>query len=182
MVARFLAKDRRALEALETANGVAARALEDFVEENSGEDSILEGARDDKGVVKKGLVKELLPQVRGDEESTKVLAECLELIEAVTEAERTFKHALVALDVKVLSEYGELSEAKVKELVIGPKWLNSIRAQIVGEVDHTVNRLVSRLTELEERYATPLPSLQSEVVRFDGLVTNHLRAMGLRIS
>ncbi|MGP8077215.1 MAG: N-6 DNA methylase [Thermoplasmata archaeon] len=182
VVARFLAKDRRALEALETANGVAARALEDFVEENSGEDSILEGARDDKGVVKKGLVKELLPQVRGDEESTKVLAECLELIEAVTEAERTFKHALVALDVKVLSEYGELSEAKVKELVIGPKWLNSIRAQIVGEVDHTVNRLVSRLTELEERYATPLPSLQSEVVRFDGLVTNHLRAMGLRIS
>lgn len=181
LVARFFSNDKRALEDLEAAREAAARDLEEFVEENSGEDSALWGARDDKGTVKKGPVRELLVEGQWEKEDMKVLTDCLKLIESGAGAERTAKQARAALDENVLAKYGKLSEPDVKELVIDQKWLLTMRTLAANEVQLTSERLVSRLRELAVRYATPLPSLRTQVTKLDEQVRSHLRDMGLAV-
>jgi len=179
LVARYFASEKHALEDLEAASEAAARALEEFVEENSGEDSVLEESRDDKGKVKKGPVKELLQQVQGDKESAKILNQCLKLMDAFAEAERAAKQARAAIDEEVLAQYGKLSEPDVKELVIDRKWLATLKDLVASEFELVTRRLVSRVKELETRYTVPLPQIQKEAEALTTKVRAHLTRMGL---
>ena len=64
-------------------------------------------------------------------------------------------------------------------MVVEDKWLASIRAAIEGEVEQLTQRLASRVKELEERYAKPLPVLEQELEVFSAKVERHLKQMGL---
>ena len=181
LIARYFAREESDLKSLVTASEAAAQTLEEFVEAHSGEDAILDDARDDKGTVKKGLVTELLEAEQGDEEDTKILVRCLKLIEARAEAEGAAKHAREALDAKVLAQYGELSERDVKVLGIDHKWLSSLKALVASEVEQVIRRLVSRVTELETRYSAPLPEIEREAEALRTKVCAHLAKMGLSL-
>src|SRR6059036_2836743 len=58
MVARYFAEEQAAIEALQAKQEVAARALEEFVEENTGEEGLLEDATNDNGKITRGSVKD----------------------------------------------------------------------------------------------------------------------------
>jgi len=186
VVARFFAKEQAAIEALQSAAEIAARELEEFVEEQAtsgdGEECLLAEATNDKGKVTKGGVKDRLKAIKdepeGDEERD-ALARCLELIEAESTAAKAVKDAQAALDVNVLARYAKLTEAEIKALVGEDKWLASIRAAIEGEVERLTQRLAARVKELEERYAKPLPELEQEMTAFSAKVEGHLKKMGL---
>jgi type I restriction enzyme M protein len=79
----------------------------------------------------------------------------------------------------VLARYAKLTEAEIKALVVEDKWLASIRVAIEAEVERLTQRLASRVKELEERYAKPLPALDQAVEAFSAKVEGHLRKMGL---
>jgi type I restriction enzyme M protein len=170
VVARYFAKEQAAVEALQAKQEAASQALEEFVEEHSGEEGLLSEATNDKGKVTKGGVKDRLKAIEGEAESDEerdeerdALERCLALIDAESDAAKAVKEAQSALDEKVLARYGKLTEAEIKTLVVEDKWLTSLRAAIDGEVQRVTQQLAGRVKELEERYAKPLPALQREV-------------------
>ncbi len=182
IVARYFAKEQAAIEELRAVQETAARELEEFVEERTGEDGLLEDATNDTGKVTKGGVKDRLKAIQGEAESDEerdALMCCLGLIEAESEAGKAINEAQAALDERVLARYAKLTEAEIKTLVVEDKWFASLRAGVDGEVQRLTQQLAGRVKELEERYAQPLPELEEEVEAFSQKVEGHLKKMGL---
>jgi type I restriction enzyme M protein len=182
VVARYFAKEQAEVAAVEAKREEAERTLDDFVEENSGEEGLLEDAKTDKGTVTKASVKEQLIKLENtaeNQEERAALARCLDLIEAVADAAKEVREAQAALDLMVLEQYGRFSETEIKTLVSGDKWMASIRAAVEGEVQRLTKKLASRVRELEERYGETLQELEDDVESFTVSVEEHLREMGL---
>ncbi len=181
IVARYFADKQAAIDALQARQEAAARELEEFVEEHTG-DGLLEDAVNDKGKVTKGGVTERLKAIRYELESDEerdALKHCRTLIEADAEAGKAVKEAQARLDEQVLARYGVLTEVEIKTLAVEDKWFASIRGAIEGEVQRLTQQLAGRVKELEERYARPLPELEREVEVFGARVEGHLKRMGI---
>ena len=181
IVARYFAEKQAAIETLQARQEAAARELEEFVEEHTG-DGLLEDAVNDKGKVTKGGVTERLKAIRYELESDEerdALKHCRTLIEADAEAGKAVKEAQARLDEQVLARYGVLTEVEIKTLAVEDKWFASIRGAIEGEVQRLTQQLAGRVKELEERYARPLPELEREVEVFGARVEGHLKRMGI---
>ena len=196
IVARYFAQRQADIAALQAAQEAAARDLEEFVEEHTGPEGLLEDATTDKGNVTRSSVKERLKAIKGEPDSDDerdALTRCLALIEAEADAAKAVKEAQAALDQEVLAQYATLGGdvGAIKTLVIDDKWLAHIQAAIVDryfaqeqaaltdEVQRLIQRLAGRVGLLEERYAHPLPELEQEVERYSAKVAAHLRRMGL---
>ena len=116
-----------------------ARELEEFVEEYSGEDGLLEGATSDSGKVTQAAVRARLKAVAGDpegQEERDVLEVCLDLMKALAAAKRAAKAAQAQLNSKVLARYATLTVAEITELVVGDKWMASVEGAIGQVVEH----------------------------------------------
>ena len=184
IVARYFADEQAAVEALQAKQEAAARELEEFVEEHTGEEGLLEDAVNDKGKVTKAGVTERLKAIRYEPESDEerdALKRCRTLIEADAEAAKAVKEAQARLDEQVLARYGALTEAEIKTLAVEDKWFTSIRGAVEGEVQRLTQQLAGRVKELEERYARPLPELEREVEEFGAKVEGHLKRMGISL-
>lgn len=186
IVARYFANEEAAVEALQAKQEAAARELEEFIEEHTGEEGMLADATNDKGKITKGGVKNRLNAIKGEvlaeqdgDDERDALTRCLGLIEAESEAGKTVKDARATLEAKVLARYANLTEAEIKTLVVEDKWFASIRTAIEGEVERLTERLARRVKELEERYARPLPELEADLEGFSAKVDGHLKKMGL---
>jgi len=182
IVARYFAPEQAAIEELQAAQETATRALEEFVEEQTGEEGLLADAVNDKGKVTKGAVKERIKAVKAEpecEEEWEALTRCLALIEAESKAGKAVKDAQAELDAKVLAHYGELTEGEIKVLIVQDKWLASIQTAVEGEVQRLTQQLAGRIKGLAERYEKPLPVLEREVEEFSAKVEGHLKKMGL---
>ena len=182
VVERYFAQERASIEALQVEQEIAARELEGFAEEYSGEEGLLEDATNDKGKVTKSGVTDRLKAIKDDPQSDEerdALTRYLELIEAESLAAKAVKDAQDALDAKVLARYAKLTETEIKTLVIEDKWFASLHVSIEDEVERLTQRIVGRVKELEERYARPLPTLEQEVEAFSAKVEEHLKRMGL---
>ena len=181
IVTRYFAEEQSEIEALQAALDKASREMEEFVEENSGEEGLLAYALNDKGKITKASVRERLKAIESEAESDderEALNRCLSLIDAESEASRAVKEAQAALDEKVLAKYAKLTEIEIKTLVVQDKWFARVRAAIYGEVQRLTQQLTQRVNELEERYATPLPRLTEEVEALVARVDEHLKSMG----
>jgi type I restriction enzyme M protein len=189
VVARFFAAEQAAIDELQAKQEAAARELEEFVEEHSGEHGLLEDAVNDKGKVSKGSVRERLKELQkdrflgaADDDSAaeiEALETCQALIDAEAEAAKAARDAQAALDSKVLARYDRLTEAEIKTLVVEDKWFAAIQSAIEGEVQRLTQGLAGRVKQLEERYADPLAELVQEVDAFSAKVEKHLKKMGL---
>lgn len=185
IVDRFFADQRATIEKLEAERDAAARELEEFLEENSGEEVALEDTKRDKGKVTKGGVKDRLKEVGKDKEfadERKILKRCLELMDAESEASKAVKEAQEELDAKVLPQYGKLAEKDIINIVVNDKWFASITSAMDGEVQRLTQNLAGRVKQLEERYATPLPELEAEEAELREKVEEHLKKMGLVVA
>ena len=108
VVARYFATEQAEVDRLRTGEERIARELEEFVEEYSGEDGLLEGATSDAGKVTQAAVRARLKAVAGDpegQEERDVLEVCLDLMKALAAAKRATKAAQTQLDSKVLARY-----------------------------------------------------------------------------
>lgn len=182
VVASYFAKEQAAIDDAEAKLDEAARMLEEFVEENTGEEGLLEDAVNDKGKATKTCVNARLREIADDPEfaeEQKALEVCLKLLETEALAKEAVKTLQQKLDKQVLDKYPKLSEGEIKTLVVEDKWFASIAAAIEGEVRRLTQQLAGRVKELEERYAEPLPDLEREAEAFSARVEGHLRQMGL---
>ncbi len=189
IVARYFPDEQVEIDTLQTALETAEQALEEYIEEHTGEDGLLAEATNDSGNVTKTSVnarlKELTPDLmtlndaEDDDEERDALEHCLSLIVAKSKADKALKDAQLALDKQVLARYDTLTETEIKQLVIDDKWLATIQAAITGEVQRLTQDLTERVKELEERYAQPLPAFVSNVQEFSMKVDKHLLNMGV---
>ena len=184
VVARYFATEQAEVDRLRTDQESIARELEEFVEEYSGEDGLLEGATSDSGKVTQAAVRARLKAVARDpdgQEERDALEVCLDLMKALAAAKRAAKAAQTRLDSKVLARYATLTAAEITELVVDDKWMASVEGAIGEVVERLTGGLVDRVRVLEGRYAKALPELERRVEDYGAKVEGHLKRMGLSV-
>ncbi len=178
----FFPDDEAALDALRATAEAASGALEEFIEENSGDEGLLADAQSDKGKVTKATVRAALKSLGSSDdlaETREALQECERLIDEESSASKALKAAEAALDEKVLARYARLSEQEIKDIVVASKWLASLEEAVEAELGRVGSSLAGRVKELEDRYAEPLASLERSVQELSKKVSAHLARMGL---
>jgi len=188
VIARYFSDQQARLDTLQAEAETASRELEEFIEEQSssdgGEEDPLSEVKNDKGKVTKTEIPKRLKALKGEPEAIdeiNALKQCKKLMDQEASAKKAVKDAQTELDQSVLARYGELTENEIKQLAVDDKWLADIRAAIESEVERITNRLASRVRELEERYAAPLPAIEREVEVLATKVSGHLETMGVRV-
>ena len=184
IVARYFVREQAVMDELRSRHEAAARELEEFVDEHSGEGALLEGILNDRGRVTRGTLQGRLDAIEDEDdpesdEERDALARCLALLEAESALAKTVRTVQARLDEQVLDRYAALTEPEIKTLVVEDKWLASIRTAIEDELQGVTQRLAGRVRVLEERYARPLPKLEEDVEVFGAKVEGHLKRMGL---
>lgn len=183
VAARYFAEELESILTLQQEAEAANAELTQFVDENTSEDGPLEDPKNDKGEVTKGGLKDAIKVYKGlpDSDAERaILHRCSELLDAAKSAERLRKDAIASLHARVLARYEEMTEDEVKDLVIRDKWVGSLRVAVGEEVERLSQALASRITQLEQRYAEPLPKLVDEASKLATRVQSHLTAMGMK--
>lgn len=178
VVARYFGGEQAALDKLLAAFETATQELETFIEESSGEDGLIEEAKNEKGkITKKGISDRL--KATQDTDEIAALKQCLALVDAEAKTKAAAKAAKDALDKQVFDKIPKIPEAELKDIVVNDKWFVSVEAKIGEEIERVTQQLAGRVKTLEERYAETLPDLSADVEKYSALVEGHLKAMGL---
>jgi len=149
-------------------------------EENSSEEGLLAEVSEDSKISRGGATKRLA-QIKNDRDTTDeriMLEHYLDLIKKEAEAGRKAKDAGQALDAKVAEKYNALTRPEIISLVVDDKWLSALAAAVYNELDRISQTLTTRIQELAERYASPLPIQTLTVEELTGKVNAHLQKMG----
>ena len=185
VINRYFAKEQAAVEQLEADRDAISRQMEEMDEEHGGEDGLFAEAKTDKGKLTAKSVKERLKVIKHDKDAVdenKALEAYLDLIEQEAVASKKVKDAQKTLDTKVATQYGQLSEAEIKTLVVDDKWLAQLAAAVQSELDRVSQALTGRIKQLTERCAVPLPQLVDELETLAARVDGHFKKMGFGTS
>jgi type I restriction enzyme M protein len=181
LVARYFAKDQAAIEAQEAEVAKITQELEELKEEHSGEEGLLAEVIDAKGNISKKALTARLDEIGDDQEfadEQAALEKYLTLLETEAAADKKAKEMQKELDQKVFAKYPKLSEDEVKTLVVDDKWLAKLANDVQSELDRVSQSITGRVTQLADRYAMPLPTLDNEIATISACVAGHLKKMG----
>ena len=180
LVARYFIEEQAALDQLATElEGVIVR-LADLEEEHSGED----GAFAELDKVNKGNVTARLKEIVGEADSqdeAAVLDNWLECSKEETALKKRVKDADMALDAHAYAHYPNLTATEIQTLAVDDKWLAALGIAIRGEMDRVGQELTERVTELADRYETPMPEIVKRVIDLEAKVSRHLETMGFAL-
>jgi type I restriction enzyme M protein len=177
IVARYYAKQQAAIDQLTADLEAITAILAELEEEHGGDD----GAFSELDKVNKVNVAALLKEINADKEAkdeAAVLNQWLKLNDEESDLKKRLKDAEVDLDANALAKYPKLTEAEIKVLVVGDKWLAALDTAIHDEMDRISQALTQRVKELAERYETPLPRMVSRVADLENKVNRDLKRMG----
>ena len=182
LIGRFFVPERSALEALDNRLLALEQELNEMREEDCGENGLLVNVIEpDKQKVTATALNARLKEIGTDPlyaDERAVLERYADLLRQRSAANAKRKGAQMELDQKIDTKYPVLTEAEVKTLVVGDKWMASLSVSIQKEIDRVSQNLTDRIRQLAERYATPLPKLTEEVGALAARVEGHLREMG----
>ena len=177
IVAHYFAEQQAELDALQTELDALASQITELEEEHGGED----GAFAELDKINKGEVTKRLKEIKKDpdyaDEAT-VLKQWSDLEKRQSELKKHIKEQDAKLDQLAHDKYPELTEAEIKILVVDHKWLTALEAAVQGELERVSQTLTSRVRQLTERYATPLPQITQRVEELSSKVDEHLKKMG----
>ncbi|MGZ5075056.1 MAG: type I restriction-modification system subunit M [Methylobacter sp.] len=178
IVQRYFADEQREIDALQAIADAGTQELEAYIEEHAVEGGLLEDALTESGKVTKAGVS-ARQKYATDADEIKALKQVKKLLETEANNKSLVKIAQEALDKKVFQQYPKLTEAENKILIVEDKWLATLEANIVAEIERVTQQLANRVKTLEERYETPLPELTQQVATLSAKVDEHLKKMGL---
>lgn len=181
IINRYFLKEKEDVEKLECIRDEITTKKEEFEEENSGEEGILEELKNDKGNINKNSIKDRIKEIKNAsefKEELNILEKYMEIIDKEAAANRKIKESTKKLEKLVDEKYKELTEFEIKDLVINNKWIPSIVGDINAEIDGISHRLTSRIKELAERYEATLTEIEAEVEEYSIKVEEHLKRMG----
>ena len=181
LVARYFAAEQAAIGKLEAEAAAITQSIDELLEEHSGDEGLLADARNDKDKVTKASAAARLQVVKSDKDAAderKVLAEFLALAEKESKVSANAKAAQEGLTAKVVAKYTKLTEDEIKQLVVEDKGMSALGAAVQGELARASQTLTGRISELAERYGTPLPQLEGETIMLGARVARHVARMG----
>jgi type I restriction enzyme M protein len=126
IVSRYLAAGQAALEALQADLETAQAALAELEEEHSGDDAVFSGYDSITAAAVKDRIKEIGRDPEGAAELA-ILKQWLAQTERIAALKKQTKEADAALDAAALARYDALTEADVRALVVGDKWMGGLR-------------------------------------------------------
>ena len=205
IIARYFADEQKSIEQMAADVEAIAQEMEEMKEEHDGEEGLLSEVIDDKGKISKAAVTARLKAIMLDSDSDDVgtqdvaslLNKYLALIEKESHAKKKLHDVQNMLDIKVAAKYGiavktrdgvetqniaslpqPLTESEIKTSVVDDKWLATLSADVQLEIQNVASSLATRIKELAERYAAPLPQLTQDVDELTCKIDAHLKTMG----
>ncbi|MCC6702634.1 MAG: type I restriction-modification system subunit M [Fluviicola sp.] len=182
VVQKYLSAEQATLQDLNSELESLQAEIAQYEEEHAGEEGLLADATNDKGSLTKATLTKYVKDNKGntaEKEGLTLANELLKLMEKEADLKKKVKANEVELDQKTLEQYGKLTEAEVRVLVVDDKWLSTIKATIQTEIDAISQRLTTRIKELGERYDTKLSELEHGLSEVENRVAEHLQKMGL---
>ena len=177
----FFAEERKKIDDAQAIVDETQNRLDEFVEENTGDDGVLGEYLNDKDAIDTKAVNAKLKELKKtaqDSEEYKILLTYTELSAKVKEYTKIVKELHIALDEAEKAKYAELTIEEVKELLVNHKWYYTIFDGISELYSATSHNMASRISELANRYEVTLPSLEKEVEEYEAKVKSHLERMG----
>jgi type I restriction enzyme M protein len=178
IVARYFAAEQAKVNELQAKQDAATQALESYLEEHGVEDGLLADVLNDKDKITKASVAARLKLAK-DKDEIIALKHATKLFNNDADAKKAVKDAQEKLDLAVLKHYPKLSLDEATNLIVQDKWLATLQASIIAEIERVTQQMANRVKELEERYSAPLPNLTKSVESLSDKVAGHLKAMGL---
>ncbi len=176
----YFADEKQQQDDLTSQMEQATQALDEFIEEHSGDEGLIEEARNDKGNVSKTTINARLKQA-DDADEVAVLKQCLKLMADEADKKKAVKEATEALDMMVFEKIPTLTEDEIKTLVIEHKWHATLQHNVQADIERVTQQLANRVKTLEERYAEPLPAILKSVTQLSNKVDGHLAKMGVKM-
>ena len=96
------------------------------------------------------------------------------------EADKAWKEARKALDDKVETKYGELTEDEIKHLLFDLKWMAKLKADICDEIEQVLNSLSSKVLLIAKRYEHTLGEIEDRTAKSRAAVVAALERMGYK--
>ena len=198
VINHYYSADQKKIEELESKRDAITASKEEMEEEHGGEEGYF-GAMDkinratvskrlnelssrkekkNKNLLFYSIAAEPAPEYYSNNTEQEVLQKYIDLLDEVAELKTKIDKAGTLLDNKALERYKTLTEEEIKELVVTDKWMASIERSVKTEMERISQRLTQRIKELAERYATPLPLLNTELAALEEKVNTHLAKMG----
>ncbi|MCD6657745.1 type I restriction-modification system subunit M [Vibrio cholerae] len=178
LVKRFFAAEQAELDRLQSELDSISQELESYIEEHSTEDGLLADALNDKDKVTAASVKARL-KLASDPDECKALQHLQRMFDSEGSSKKAVKEQQDKLDLLVFKRYATLTTNEVKTLLVQDKWQATLQTSIQAEIERMGQQLASRVKDLEERYAEPLPQISQSVDVLSAKVAEHLKAMGL---
>ena len=182
IISRYFIQEQSDINLLESELLALDQQLGEISEEHAGEGGLLEDAKNDKDKLTKSSITARLKEIKAEkdlDEERQALKDYLALIERELDINNRIKTAKEALFAEVAVKYEKLTEDDIKSLVVEDKWIAALTSSVQGELDRVSQTLTSRISELAERYATPLPQITGEVTVLSKQVAEHLMKMGV---
>lgn len=182
IVARYFAKEKVELDALDATVAAASRAIEEYVEDHAVEEGLLFDATDDDGVVTNKAATDRLKTARAesaDVDEIEALVHVAGLFKAEAVAKKAAKDARVLLEQRTFKQYVRLDTADIQSLVIDDKWGGRVVAGVQAERAALIQKFVRRLNVIGSRYEETVSNLEAEVEALSAKVAAHLAAMGV---
>ncbi|MGJ8661606.1 MAG: type I restriction-modification system subunit M [Bacteroidota bacterium] len=182
VIDNYLADEQQALNDLISTLETKQAEITSYNEEHAGEEGLLADATNDKGTITKTTLTKYLKSIKDDKSEKEAYDLGNKMFTAFAKEatlKKQMKAAEIALDELTLKQYGLLTEAEVRTLVVDKKWLASISAVLQSEIDSISQRLTGRIKELAERYENALPKLSEQTTTAEEKVASHLAKMGL---
>lgn len=139
---------------------------------------MLADALNDKDKVTAASVKARL-KLASDPDERKALQHLQRMFDSEGSSKKAVKEQQDKLDLLVFKRYATLTTNEVKTLLVQDKWQATLQTSIQAEIERMGQQLASRVKDLEERYAEPLPQISKSVDVLSAKVAEHLKAMGL---
>lgn len=178
---RYFTEEREEINQLEDKINQIELEKTELVEENSGEDSIFEEIKNDKGNITKGNLNKRIKELKDDPELSEeyeLLITYKNLEETIAKLKKDLKVKKEQLTETVKNKYEDTSEDELKDIVIHDKWMTALLHRMNEELDRVSLRLTEHVEELAKRYENPLPKLEEKHDSLYKKVESHIKRMG----
>lgn len=158
--------------------------LSEMIEEESGEDGLLNEVLNDKDkrISKKNLNLRMkkIKNKKYAKEEYKVLCKCFEKQNENDNIDKKIKVLRKELDNKVCEKYSKLSIEEIKHLLFDLKWMSEIENDIKELVEQSLNNLSSRVLMIAKRYEHTLKDIEQDTENSRKAVVEALERMGYK--
>ena len=177
----YFSAERTAIDEAQRIVDETQSRLDEYTEEQTGDDGYLKEYLNDKDKVDAKQVAarlKVLKKAKEDSEEFQVLSAWSDLAKKLKDQTKIVKELNAALDAKLKEKYPTLSVEEIKELLVNRKWYYSIFEGIKALYVTTSHNMANRIVELAERYENTLPELEKSVADYEAKVKAHLERMG----